>query len=207
MTKRQVLVVEDNAELSQSIRTHLQSLFTVTQAATLSQTYSLLETEPPFDIILLDRQLPDGDGLSLVPTLEKLAPQTRICVLSQKDALAEKLYGFSQGVDVYLCKPIALSELKAQMFALTRRGRVYQDHVLQRGPLQLDTASHTLSTFTSHLQLTARESAIMTAFLDHPHGFLSKGQLYDLFWELGHEPNTSVVHVCMQRLRQKIKPL
>ena len=207
MSKYTLLIVEDNAKLNQSIRALLQPFFAVTKAATIQQATALIEDNPPFDLLLLDRTLPDGDGLQLISTLETISPQTKICILSQRDKLAEKLYGFEQGADVYLCKPIHFQELRAQVIALTRRGRVYKNQLLERGSFVLDTASHSLTHLNHRLQLTLRESTIMAAFLDHPRGFLSKSQLFDLFWQLGHEPNSSVIHVTIQRLRRKLDPL
>jgi len=207
VTRHSLLIVEDNAKLSQSIRSQLRSNFSILQAPTLRQAFNLLETQPPFDLILLDRTLPDGDGLDLISKLDEFYPQTRICVLSQRDALAEKMRGFDQGADVYLCKPIHLKELKAQVMALIRRGRVYHNHVIRCGPIRLDTSTHSLNYKGCELKLTQRESVIVGAFLDNPQHFLSSSQLFNLFWEIGHEPNPSLVHVSIQRLRRKIKPL
>lgn len=207
MTRHSLLIVEDNAKLSQLIRTQLRSHFSILQAPNLHQAFSLLESQPPFDIILLDRTLPDGDGLDLISKLDEFYPQTRICILSQRDALAEKMRGFDLGADAYLCKPIHLKELKAQVMALIRRGRIYHDHVIECGSISLDTSTHSLTCNEHKLRLTQRESVIVSALLDNPQHFLSNSQLFDLFWENGHEPNTSLVHVSIQRLRRKIKPL
>ncbi len=207
MKKKNLLILEDSIPLNQAIRALLRSYFHIYQATTLQQSYALLEQNIDFQVAIIDRVLPDGDGLEILAYLQKNSPNTHLCVLSQQDKLSECLRGFEKGADVYLCKPLSLQHLKAQVFALQKRGRLHLgDEVIYRD-LTLNQETHFLSRNATNILLTSRESDLMMAFIHSAQGFLSKSQLYDLYWQIGCEPNDGRIHVLIQRLRKKLRQL
>ena len=207
LTKKNLLILEDNIPLNQAIRAQLSSHFSIFQATTLQQTYAFLDQPVHFHTAVIDRMLPDGDGLEILAYLQKESPDTNLCVLSQCDKVTECLRGFEKGADVYLCKPLSLQYLKAQVLALQKRGRLHQgEEIIYRG-LTLNQETHFLSRNSKDILLTTRENDVMTAFIHSSQGFLSKSQLYNLFWQLGCEPSDGQIHVLMQRLRKKLRQL
>jgi DNA-binding response OmpR family regulator len=207
MTKKTLLIIEDNPIQSDALRKGLRSIFNINQAPTLASAYSLLISKSPFDVVLLDRCLPDGDGIEILPFLEKHSPQTRVCVFSCRTCLPDKLACFENGADSYFPKPIVLPELRAQLLALLRRGRIFKDGSTLRGTLLLDV-NHKKATRHDHdVLLTKRETQLLSAFLESPQCFLSKQELFEIYWQLGVEPKDSAIHMIMQRLRRKIETL
>lgn len=207
MKKKNLLILEDNIPLNQAIRAKLSSHFSVHSAATIQQAFSLIEEKITFHTAIIDRLLPDGDGLEILAYLQKESPQTHLCVLSQQDTTLECLRGFDKGADVYLCKPLSLQFLKAQVLALQKRGRIFQDKTVIFQDLCLDLETHFLSRDTKQVLLTGRENEVMLSFLHSSQGFLSKNQLYQMYWQLGQEATEGQIHVLIQRLRKKLSQL
>lgn len=204
MEKLSLLIVEDNVVLNNAIRSYLRKYFTIHQTPTFNGALSLLDKLTQLDVVILDRFLPDGDGLELLPILNRYYPQTRICVLSNGQCLTDKLRGLDSGADVYLPKPIGLPEIKSQIIALLRRTRLLDHQLIKQGNIALNLHTRKISNNDETVTLTKRQTEIMTYFLQNPFGFVSKDQLFDVFWRLNSEPSDSAIHVNIQRLRKKL---
>lgn len=202
--KPSLLIVEDNASLSNSLKLGLRPFFNVTQTPTINNALNLLQKDS-YEAILLDRQLPDGDGLELVLALHNESPHTRICVLSNKSSTADKLQGLRSGADTYLVKPTSTKEVQANLQALLRRGRVYKGELLHFQDLFLDPDKMVAFRDSIHIELTNRETQLLSAFIQAPAGFLGKSQLQTLFWDLGIEASPSLIHVSIQRIRRRLE--
>lgn len=202
--KPKLILVEDDAYYSKYLEDRLRLDFSVLQSPTIENSQIIIE-DNFFDIAIIDRVLPDGDGLELLYYLERVAPQTRVLVLSAQASLCEKLHGLSSGADVYLTKPTHPDIIRAQAKALLRRGRIYQDQKMRYDDLTFHLDQNQVSRNSKNVILTKREGQILKAFLETPQCFLTKHQIHDIFWDNGGNANDSMLHVSIQRLRRRLE--
>lgn len=203
-----VLLIEDNPSLSMALKRMLRSFCRVEQVPTLTGAFNhVAETPEPYDAVIVDRVLPDGDGLEFLEYIRTASPETMICVFSGKSAAEEKIAGLQHGADCYLCKPMSAEEFRWHFAALFQRERKSSNKVFSFGELQLDPQSQVLKHHHTQCSLTKREQQVMSLFLRQPQGRASLEQLENVFHHQPKNRPTAVVHVVVQRLRRKLKPL
>jgi len=156
-----ILLIEDEAELAATLKSSLErERYVVDHAGTLS-----LARETALyglhDLVLLDRTLPDGDGLALVPLLREKNPGVPVIVLSALGELPERVAGLDGGADDYLAKPFALEELFARIRAAGRRPSGLQVESISIGRLVFDPASGEASVGGQRLELPRREIRVL----------------------------------------------
>lgn len=158
----------------------------------------------PLDAVVLDLTLPDGDGVDLCRRLRDEGVAVPILMLTARDAVGDRVRGLDAGADDYLTKPFSLDELMARLRALARRGTVEPATVLRAGGLALDPASRTVTRDGVAIDLSARELALLEAFLRRPGTVMSQSELLEAAWDLGYEARSNVVEVYVRYLREKI---
>ena len=199
-----ILLVEDEPEMVSALRAALKRHdMVVDHAASLLEAGEFVAADN-YDAILLDRQLPDGDGLSLVPTLRASRNTTPVLVLTAKGDTSDKVDGLDMGADDYLTKPFAFEELLARLRALTRRAPVARPPVLEVGDLRLDPAAHRAWRGQHELDLSAKEFSLLEVFMRRPGVALTRTQLLDGAWDIAFESRSNVVDVYVRYLRDKI---
>ena len=208
MNRSTLLLVEDNPELCRLLARGLQKEYRVECVPTLTGAFShIAEKSSGYDVIVLDRVLPDGDGLELLGTLQEDAPHTKICVLSHKNIEAERIHGLTRVADCYLPKPMSLKELRAHLQALARRAKIATPRGLRRGEYELNEAECTLITPFGSLSLSRRQTEFLAVFLRAHDGRVTREQLLNVFWRRHSSGSDSILHVNIQRLRKRIAPL
>jgi two-component system OmpR family response regulator len=125
-------------------------------------------------------------------------------MLTARDAVEDRVRGLDTGADDYLTKPFSLAELLARLRALARRGPVERPAVLEVGDLRLDPATHEVWRGDERIELSAREFALLEAFMRRPGRVLTQLQLLEAAWDLGYEQRSNVVEVYVRYLREKI---
>lgn len=156
-----ILLIEDETELAVALRSSLQrERYVVDLANTLSLAREAALCGP-HDLILLDRTLPDGDGLSLIPLLRSRNPGVPIIVLSALGQLPDRVAGLDEGADDYLAKPFALEELFARIRAAARRPGGLQSETISIGRLVFDPASGETTIDGQRLELPRREIRVL----------------------------------------------
>jgi DNA-binding response OmpR family regulator len=200
-----LLLVEDDSSLNSRFARSLRRFHLVDQVTSLSGAYShLAESRAPYDVVVLDRVLPDGDGLELLDFVRRDNPETKVCVTSTKDALAEKLHGLQGGADAYLPKPVHPEELAAQVGALLRRGLACTPaDEMAYGELRLNVAARCLRRGLEAIRLSPRDTQLMRLFILN-QGRVTRDQLYTFYWRLTDDPTESIIHVSIQRLRHRL---
>jgi DNA-binding response OmpR family regulator len=156
-----------------------------------------------FDLLLVDRMLPDGDGLALVRELRRQGNRTPAICLTARDRVEERVEGLHGGADDYIVKPFAFDELLARMAAVTRRGSSASP-ILRVGDLTLDPDAHRVERAGSSLQLTAQEFSLLRYLMENVGRVLSRTRLLEHVWDLHHDPGTNVVDVYIGYLRAKV---
>lgn len=196
----QLLIVEDDPHLGPLLRDYLSADYQVFHAATLKDAQGWLGTHSA-QLILLDLNLPDGDGLDLVQALRQYS-STPVLVLSARSGVQERVAGLNAGADDYLTKPFAMPELDARITALLRR--TASGGSVNLGNTSLSTSSLTLSADDKHVNLTEHESRILELMMRTPERVFSRtdieSHLYG--WET---PNSNSVEVRISQLRKKLE--
>lgn len=204
MQNPRLLIVEDNSPLCLSLSSQLRRSYRVDLAPTLQAAYALL-TGHSYDVLLLDRMLPDGDGLEILPLITRNFPQTKICIMSSSCELSDRLLGVSQGADLYVAKPFHPQEVFLMIQALLRRGRLYHSSILRWQNLELHLDSNMLVRDSKQILLTNREAQLLELFLNSKDSYITREQIRNWLWENGLERESSRVHVYAQRLRRKLQ--
>lgn len=163
-------------------------------------------TAEPWDIIVLDRMLPNQvDGLSILTTLRGVGIKTPVIVLSALTALDERVRGLKLGSDDYLTKPFALIELLTRAEALIRRSKSTEtDRILQYADLRLDLTVPRATRGGKPVPLQPRECRLLAYMLMHPDQVLTRAMLLGAVWGYQFNPQTNVIDATISRLRQKV---
>jgi DNA-binding response OmpR family regulator len=205
-----LLVVEDEEDLAEGLRVGLaRTGYAVDVAADAAEAYDRL-TVNEYDLMLLDINLPDGDGFTLCRSLrngEVVTPgdgDLRVLMLTARGALDDRVRGLDEGADDYLVKPFALAELLARVRALLRRDTAGTSAVLTVGPLRLDTARHQVAMAGTPLALTPKEFAVLEFLMTRSGRVVSSEELLEHVWDENADPFTQTVRVTVGTLRRKL---
>ncbi|MFD1483926.1 response regulator transcription factor [Lacticaseibacillus baoqingensis] len=203
--KPKLLVIEDDPNLNQSI-VGFVSDFADADAALTGTDGAFMAEQAIYDAIVLDIMLPELNGFDLLKTLRAKQVQTPVLILTAKDALADKLRGFTLGGDDYLTKPFHREELVMRLKALLKRtGKLALDNVLQCPPITLDLANHTVSVNDSAVILNGKEYDLLVYLLQNADTIITKDQIFDRLWGFDSDTAISVVEVYMSNLRKKLR--
>ncbi len=200
----QVLIVEDDSELATELAVQLERAGHQVAAITgsLSAARDICTQANP-EILILDRLLPDGDGLELIPWLRAHCPDTRVLILSTLAEMEARVGGLNAGADDYLGKPYAEVELLARIAALARR-REPSCTKLHCGPLLLDRLTRTAHLGQDKLRLNPREFSLLEYLILHAGETLTRTMILRNIWGYNFDPGTNVIDVHISRLRAKL---
>ena len=158
-----------------------------------------------FDIMVVDRMLPERDGLSIVAAVRAAKIPTPILILSALGQVDDRVEGLRSGGDDYLTKPYAFSELLARIDALSRRNTPEQaDDKLKIDDLVMDLSKHKVTRAGKTILLQPREYRLLEYFMRHKGQVISRTMLLEQVWDYNFDPQTNVVDVHISRLRNKI---
>jgi two-component system, OmpR family, response regulator len=199
-----LLLIEDDARMAAALLRGLRYEGIVADVATRGGDALGMARATDYDAVVLDVMLPDLDGFETCRRLRAEGMWAPIMMLTARDAVEDRVKGLDQGADDYLTKPFSLAELLARLRALVRRGPVERPVVLQAGNLRLDPAGREVRRGDTEIELSAREFALLEAFMRRPGQVLSQAQLLDAAWDLGYRQRSNVVEVYVRYLREKI---
>lgn len=157
-----------------------------------------------YDAMVLDVMLPDTDGFETCRRLRADGVWLPIIMVTARGAIEDRVHGLDVGADDYLTKPFSLAELLARLRALVRRDPVKRPAVIDVGSLRLDPATRQVFRGDVEIELSAREFALLAAFMRRPGQVLSQHQLIDAAWDFEYEHRSNVVEVYIRYLREKI---
>jgi len=199
------LIVEDNVPLSSALKRVIQKLsFSISVTHTVRGAEKLLDTRL-FDIVVLDRVLPDGDGVNLLSYIREHFPQTRVIILSTKMSVMERIFGLQHGADDYLPKPFSEEELCARIKALMRRGIRKDDETISFGGCLLSLQKQQLTTPTKTFTMTPHETRFLQYMMQESTHRISKESLLSFVWPIEYRPMDSSLESLVSRLRKKLR--
>ena len=160
-----------------------------------------------FDLVLLDRMLPGGDGVEAIARMRAGGARGLILVLSALGRAANRVEGLEKGADDYLPKPFEPEELRARLRALLRRGtmQVLDNDLLAFGDLEIRMKARTVHIKRAHVAVSPKEFELITYFAQNAGQVVTRMQLLENVWNLHFDPGTNVVDVHVGRLRRKLE--
>jgi len=199
-----LLAVEDERELSELVKANLgRHGFAVDLAATLADARACLRTNA-YDVILLDLQLPDGNGLDLLRAVRDTGQTIPVIALTARDTIADRVAGLNQGADDYLVKPFALDELVARIHAVVRRMSGAKGVRLRLGNLSFNPATQDVSVDDRSLTVPRRELATLEVLMRAGGRVVTRDRLTDELYGHGEEPASNAVDSHISRLRKRL---
>lgn len=158
-----------------------------------------------YDVIVLDRMLPNVDGLKILQTLRASGDSTPVLILSALGDVDNRVKGLRAGGDDYLAKPFVFSELLARVEALSRRKAVVQETTeLSLADLHMNLLTRTVTRSGQPIDLTAREFGLLEYLLRNAGRVVSRNMLLEAVWDYNFDPQTNIIDQHVSRLRQKI---
>lgn len=201
MSELRILLVEDDVGVARMLERGLtQAGYQVDWQRTLGDAVGRV-SRSSHDLVVLDRMLPDGDGADLCAALRKFGHPARVCMLTARDALEDKLRGFDAGADDYLVKPFEFDELLARLQVLGRRGPA------DRPVLRCDAAERTLVLGPRKVKLTKREWALFQPLLARRDEVVRREDLLAAAWGAEDAASANAVDVYVGYLRRKLAEL
>ncbi len=158
----------------------------------------------PYDVVLLDRDLPGIHGDEVCRTLNAEQPDTKILMLTAARSTDDLVDGLALGADDYLAKPFRFAELVARVHALARRAGAARPPVLRRGDLALDPARRTVTRDGEALSLSPKEFGVLEVLMAADGAVVSLETLLDRVWDDNVDPFTNTVRMTIMKLRRKL---
>jgi two-component system, OmpR family, response regulator len=199
-----ILLVEDEAELAQLLVEQMrQAGLVVDRIGALEDALESVR-QFPYDLVLLDRRLPDGDGLSIVPQIRRWRPGIRVIILTALDGASDKIAGLDGGADDYLIKPFDMEELLARIRASLRRPGCEISPPVVVGALSFDLGSRSAVVGDRALLLHGRELALLEALVRRVGRVVSRKILMGEVYGLDDDALPNSLDVLVSRLRKRL---
>lgn len=200
-----VVIVEDQKDLSALICQQLEKAgIHVSPAYTGEEAFEVIDPEL-HDVLILDRGLPDMDGLDVLKSLRQDGFKMPVLILTAMDELGDKISGLNSGADDYLVKPFEMEELIARLHALYRRPSETINVKLEYGNLVFSPVDNELRINDEAVQLTIKEKDALERLLRLPERVVGKDTLQSMLYGYGEEGSQNSVEVVIHRLRKKLK--
>jgi len=202
-----ILVVEDEVDLADAMARGLAREGYAVDIANDGATAREKLDINPYDLVTLDLNLPDDDGLDIARDL-RAHPNgagPRILMVTARDGVPDRIAGLDDGADDYLVKPFDFQEMLARVRALLRRDSPVQGAAMTIGDIHLDAAKRVASFAEEPLDLTTKEFALLRYLMLHAGDVVSAEELLDHVWDEHADPFTNTVRVTVSNLRKKLR--
>ena len=199
-----VLIAEDERRLADAIARGLRREGMAVDLAGDGADALIKARVVRYDVLVLDRDLPEVHGDVVCRTIRGELPETGILMLTAAGAIEDLVEGLSLGADDYLAKPFRFAELVARIHALARRAAPSRPPVLRHGDLALDPARRRLTRSGREVELARKEFAVLEALMAADGATVSAEQLLERVWDEHTDPFTNVVRMTIMTLRRKL---
>ncbi|WP_428384727.1 response regulator transcription factor [Nevskia ramosa] len=203
-----ILVVEDDTDIAGFLCKALSEAGHVADHAADGRNGLFLATGETYDAIVLDRLMPQMDGLSMLAALRATGSRVPVLILSALGQVDERIKGLRAGGDDYLVKPFAVAELLARLEVITRRGLMpVAENRLRVADLELDRMARTVQRGGEVITLKPQEYRVLEFLMRHAGRVVTRTMLLEGVWDYHFDPQTNVIDVHLSRLRGKIDKL
>ena len=206
------LVVEDDPGIASGLGDSLRRAgYAVDTCGTLAHAWTALSVEP-FDVMLLDLGLPDGDGMDLLARVRRTAKRSGslphsdmpVLIMTASDGVSDRIDGLDSGADDYIVKPFDANELLARLRAMLRRASGRSNPLIEHGELVIDPAAHTVERAGVAVVLGGKEFALLLALIQARPQVLSKSRLESALYGFGESLESNAIEVHIHHLRRKL---
>lgn len=199
-----ILLIEDEPEMASVLKTALERQdLVVDHVSTLADAEAMARLGT-FDAVVLDRRLPDGDGLSLIPRLRALHVDAPVIALTAMSGLDDRVSGLNAGADDYMVKPFAIEELVARLRALQRRQFTVRAEQAVVGRLTYDFRHREALVEDQALELPRRERLVLETLIRRPGRAIMRSALEEAVYALDDEIGSNALDAHISRLRRKL---
>jgi two-component system cell cycle response regulator CtrA len=199
-----ILIVEDDDLIAESIAMALEDeghFYHIT--STLEEGLSAAR-EGQFDAVVLDINLPDGDGFQFAKAIRRNQIDTSVLVVSGRSSVTDKVVALHSGADGYLTKPFDRQELIANLTAIIRRANGHADNKIVTGPIVVDLSKHEVMVGESRLDLTSKEYRILELLSLRKGSTLGKSHFLSHLYGGIDEPESKIIDMFICKLRRKL---
>ncbi len=204
---RRILIIEDDPETSAYLSKGLGEAGFAIETSPNGREGLFLATGSGFDAIILDRMLPELDGLSILKSIRAAGIATPVMMLTAMSAVDERVRGLKAGADDYLIKPFSFDELNARIETLLRRPAITREETqLNCADLELDLIARSARRGERMIDLLPREYQMLEYLLRRKGRVVTRTMMLEGMWEYHFDPQTNVIDVHISRLRKKIDP-
>jgi DNA-binding response OmpR family regulator len=204
---KHILIVEDEFRLADFLAKKLQeNEFMVFVARNGDEAVHAISSHS-FDLVILDLNLPDKDGLEVMAEFRRMGQQMPIIVLTARDEVKDKLTTLASGADDYMTKPFSVQELLTLVRLRLQGNRVSEGPPamrLETGRIILDLRTRKARISDRIVQLSNQEFILLETFMCHPNEVLSRNQILDLVWGMNYDLTCRIVDVYVEHLHQKL---
>jgi DNA-binding response OmpR family regulator len=199
-----ILIVEDEKKFLDILQRSLRGEgYTVDGVSLASDAVEYLKSYH-YDLVVMDLQLPDGTGLSLLRRLRESGHTMPVLVLTARSELESKVENFQAGADDYVVKPVAMAELAIRVQALLRRGPALVENVLKARDLEINRLTRQVKRDGKRIELSPKEYSLLEYLFLHPGRVLSRSMIVEKIWDQSFEGLTNIVDVYIGHLRRKV---
>lgn len=199
-----ILIVEDDYKIANAIKKGLEQESFAVDVEYDGKGGSGSALSIDYDLIILDRMLPEVDGIQICRMLRDKKINIPVLMLTAKDKIAERVEGLNAGADDYLVKPFAFEELLARTRALLRRPKDQKELTLKVADLELTPSTFVVKRGGIEIELSSKEFALLEYLMRNPGRILSKSKIIDHVWDYDADILPNTVEVFIGYLRNKI---
>lgn len=199
-----ILLIEDDAQLGDSIRNAIKSEGYACDWMQSCQDATSAVKDGFFNLIVLDRMLPDGDGIDWLSEQRRAGLDIPVLMLTARTSAADKVIGLDRGADDYLTKPFDLDEFFARIRALTRRGKVLPSRSISVGKIRIDPDTSLVSVNERYIDLSKTEFDLLLILAKRSGQFVSKSALENALYDWDSSVTPNAIERQISRLRKKV---
>jgi DNA-binding response OmpR family regulator len=199
-----ILVVEDQPKMASFIKKGLSTQGYIIDLSDTGKGAEDLISENPYDLIILDVNLPDQNGMDTSRHIRRDGFKGPILMLTALSSTKDKIHGLDAGADDYLTKPFDFEELLARVRALLRRNQGGENSKLRFSDVELDLVLRKVSRNQQQITLTTKEFSLLEYLLRNPNRPVTRAEISEKVWDINFDTNTNIVDVYINMLRKKI---
>lgn len=200
-----ILLAEDDEETAAYLKKAFTEAGHVIDLALSGREGLMLAAGEPYDVIILDRMLPQIDGLGILRTIRSAGVKTPVLILTALGGIDDRVEGLEAGGDDYLIKPFAFAELLARVNALARRPPPQDTPTtLHVADLKMDLLKRTVTRGRRRVELQPKEFQVLELLMRHAGRVVTRTMLLEGVWDFHFDPKTNIVETHISRLRSKI---